>query len=101
MRTLVVLAASSILFGCSPSQSRDGWERVECVTYKKDYRHNGCGGRLVFNGVTEPAPLSVRSRFYEHVCDSCSQTNRMLDQQWPKIKREWRPVCAGYLSRLP
>ena len=99
MRTIILMTASLAFCGCAPRTDRDGWERGEYVVYRKHYRHEECGGNLVFNGRTDAAPLSANSRFYEHVCDTCSQTNRMLDQQWPKHKREWRPACAAPLSR--
>jgi len=66
------------------------WQRGEFVTLRRIYPHQRCGGQMVFNGQSVPAPYSEKERFYTHVCDQCGVTNQILNATWPQYKREWR-----------
>lgn len=67
------------------------WEQGEFVTFRKTLLHE-CGGQLVFNGRSKPAPYCESDNFCEHVCDKCSATNQVLNATWPKYKNEWRAL---------
>jgi len=89
MRIALLLCALA-LSGCAKKETSDGWERGEFVQSRRIYPHQRCGGQMVFNGKSTPAPYSEKEYFYTHVCDRCSQTNHILNATWPQYKQEWR-----------
>jgi hypothetical protein len=90
MRIILLVFAIAFLSGCGKTQS--DWQEGEYVTYRRVYPHQRCGGHLVFNGQSTPAPYSDKECFYTHVCDKCSATNQILNTTWPQHKREWRSL---------
>jgi hypothetical protein len=96
MFILLACESAFLLMGLSMSKEDKKvpveWSRGDYILYRKQLPHGGCSGYLNFNGQTTPAPYSETERFYTHVCDKCSSTNSILNDTWPKFKREWRDL---------
>jgi hypothetical protein len=89
MKIVLLVLTIAVLSGCSKTESE--WQEGEFVTFRKTLPHE-CGGQLVFNGTSKPAPYTERGNFFNHVCDKCSATNSVLNATWPQYKQEWRSL---------